>query len=413
MKEDKKTVAKKKKVNDMKTILNEEERLEQLYQHAVLVFNSMSCMTMTNSKLDMYDHLMNEFALLEDYKDSKDYVKQCKEQYKEIEKTIIETQYKDYCNRLEIAKSEKEYEELRLGFKELKDYKESVKMAKQCDRILATNFKKNKYAVIRKGCITLALIVIVIFANTRIGRYNISRAFNKLNLYSKSAEMYKDLGSYKDSKKRYKESSYKEAVKLQKAGKLEEAHKIFYDINEYQDSAERLVEIEETVLRDANIGDSVKIGASTWVILDKQEDKVLCIKKKPISNIVYNINDSEVTWETSQLRNYLNSEYIKDKFCEEEIAKIELTDVTTTDNTKYKTKGGNLTQDKLYILSLEEVVKYESVLENTVTKSSWLRTSGGLQCAVSVYNGKEVNDYGDLATKEHIYAYPMFWYSLK
>lgn len=413
MKENKKAVAKKKKVDGLEAELSQEERLEQLYQNAVRVFNSMSCMTMTKSKLDMYDHLKNEFASLEDYKDSKDFVKQCKEQSKEIEKTIIETQYKDYCNRLEIAKSEKDYEELRIGFKELKDYKESVKMSKQCERILATNFKKNKYAVIRKGCIALVLIVIIIFANTRIGKYNISRAFNKLNFYSKSAEMYKNLGSYKDSKKRYQESSYKEAVKLKKAGKLVEAHKIFYDINEYQDSVERLVEIEETVLRDANIGDSVNIGASTWIILDKQEDKVLCIKKKPISNVVYNTNDRNVTWETSQLRNYLNSEYMKEKFCEEEIAKIELTKVTTNDNTKYTTKGGNPTQDKLYILSLEEVLKYESVLENIVTKSSWLRSSGGLQSAVSVYNGKEVNDYGNLATKEHVYAYPMFWYLLK
>lgn len=413
MKEDKKATTKKKKVDNKVENLSEEELLEQQYQNAVTVFNSMSCMTMTKSKLDMYNHLKKEFGSFGDYKDSKDYVKQCREQYKKLEETIVQTEYENFCRRLEIAKSEKEYQELSKGFKKLKDYKESDKMAKQCDMILATNSKKNKNGVIRKGILVLALIVLIIFVNTRIGKYNVSRALNKLNFYSTSAEIYKKLGSYKDSKKRYAESSYKKAVKLQEDGKLKEAQEIFYDVNEYQDSAMRLLEIEKELLKEANIGDTVKVGASSWIILDKQNDKVLCIKEKPISNIVYNNIDENMTWEISGLRGYLNSEYIKEKFCEEEATKILPIEVVTTDNTKYNTKGGNKTQDKLFVLSLEEVQKYESVLKNIVTKSSWLRTSGGLQSAVSVYNGKEVNDYGNLATKEHVYAYPVFWYSIE
>lgn len=313
MKEDKKAATKKKKIDNKVDNISEEELLEQQYQNAVTVFKSMSCMTMTKSKLDMYNHLKKEFGSFGDYKNSKDYVKQCREQYKKLEETIVQIEYENYCSRLEVAKSEKEYQELSSGFKKLKDYKESDKMAKQCDIILATNSKKIKYVVIRKGILVLALILLIILVNTRIGKYNVSRVLNKLNLYSTSAEMYKKLGSYKDSKKRYAESSYKKAVKLQEDGKLKEAQEIFYDVNDYQDSAERLVEIEKTVLRNAIIGDSVKIGASTWIILDKQEDKALCIKKKPISNIVYNNNDENMTWETSWLRSYLNSEYINEK----------------------------------------------------------------------------------------------------
>ncbi|WP_455715250.1 DUF6273 domain-containing protein [Anaerosporobacter sp.] len=413
MKEDKQATIKKKKSNDKVDNLNDEELLEQQYQNAIRVFNSMSCMPMTQSKLDMYNHLKEEFDSLGDYKDSKTYVKQCKEQYKKLKEAIIEKEYEDCCNRLELAKSDKAYQELSRRFKKLKDYKESAKLAKQCDLILTTNAKKNKNGVIGKGLIALAIVCLLILSSTRFGRYNISRVLNKFTFYSSSAELYRNLDSYKDSKNRYKESSYNEAVRLQKDGKLKDAQKIFYDVNTYQDSAKRLVEIEKIILSDAQIGDTVKVGSSSWIILDKQEDKVLCIKKKPISNIVYNNNDGDVSWDTSQIRNYLNSEFIKENFSAEEAAKIEPSEVITIDNTKFNTKGGNKTQDRLYLLSLEDVDKYGSVLEDTVTKSSWLHTSGGLQSAVSVYNGKEVNNYGNLATKEHVYAYPMFWYSLE
>ncbi len=413
MKEEQKSVTKKKKVNVAIDNMSEEERLEQSYQRAILVFSNMSCMTMTESKLDMYKHLKKEFSSLGDYKDSKDYLKLCTDCYKEVEAGLIKKQYEDCCIKLELAKTEKEYQALSREFRKLKDYKESAKLAKQCERILESYSKKIKYAMIRKVSIVVVLIILLLLGNTRFGRYNISKVCNKLNFYSKSSEMYQSLGSYKDSNKRYKETAYKEAARLVKDGKYSESQKIYYDINGYLDSAVRLVSLEKRILEESKVGDKVQVGASLWIVLDKQEDKVLCIKYKPLSNIIYSDEEEDVTWESSQIRKYLNSDYIKEIFCEEEVANLLHTVVITSDNLKYKTKGGNQTQDKLYILSSDEAIKYESVLTNTVKKSSWLRSPGGLQCAVSVYNGKDVNSYGNLATKEHVYTYPVFWYSLK
>ena len=110
--------------------------------------------------------------------------------------------------------------------------------------------------------IIVVLIILLVLGNTRIGRYNISKVCNKLNFYGKSAEMYKSLGSYKDSSKRYKESAYKEAARLEKEGKYLETQKIYYDIHGYQDSAVRLVALEKRILEESNIGDKVKVGAS-------------------------------------------------------------------------------------------------------------------------------------------------------
>lgn len=412
MKEDQKSITKKKKVNVGIDNISKEEQLEQSYQRAVLVLTNMSCMTMTESKLDMYKHLMKEFSSMGDYKDAKDYVKLCTDCYKEIEAGLIKKEYEDCCIKLELAKTDKEYQELGHNFRKLKDYKESVMWAEQCERILETKEKKVKYALIRKMSIVVVLIILLVLGNTRVGRYNISKVCNKLNLHGKSAEMYKSLGSYKDSNKRYKESAYKEADRLEKEGEYLESQKIYYAINGYQDSAVRLVALEKRILEESNIGDKVKVGASLWIVLDKQEDKVLCIKYKPLSNIIYSDEEKDVTWETSQIRKYLNTEYIKKIFCEKEVNNILNTEVITSDNLKYNTSGGNHTQDKLYILSVEDIINYESELSNVVTKSSWLRSSGALQCAVSVYDGKDVNQYGNLATMEHV-IYPLFWYSLR
>jgi hypothetical protein len=72
----------------------------------------------------------------------------------------------------------------------------------------------------------------------------------------------------------------------------------------------------------------------------------------------YNKNFNDVTWEISAIRKYLNSEFLENKFSEEEIEKIIETEIPNHDNLWYGTKGGNDTKDKIFLLSLEEVDKY-------------------------------------------------------
>ncbi|WP_310603234.1 hypothetical protein, partial [Anaerosporobacter sp.] len=182
---EKKPVAKKKVAVTNK--LSKEEQLEQLYQKTIAVFNSMSCMTVTKSKLDMYNHLKNEFGSLKDYKDSEEYVKKCKENYEETEKMLIQKEYDYCCRHLELAKTEKDYSELSQAFKTLLDYKDSEELAQRCDKILKSKANKMKYAVIRKSGVVLALLVLVLFACTKPGRYNVARVFNKLTFYQRSA----------------------------------------------------------------------------------------------------------------------------------------------------------------------------------------------------------------------------------
>jgi len=98
-------------------------------------------------------------------------------------------------------------------------------------------------------------------------------------------------------------------------------------------------------------------GGYTWRVLDEQDDKLLLITEDIIELRPYNAAYEDVTWETCTLRAYLNGEFYS-KFSEQEQAMILETRNTNLDNQWFETDGGNDTMDKVFLLSLEEVVKY-------------------------------------------------------
>ena len=105
------------------------------------------------------------------------------------------------------------------------------------------------------------------------------------------------------------------------------------------------------------VGETVRFGKWDWRVLDVQDSKALLIAKNIIEQQPYNDEFATVTWEDCTLRKHLNSEFLK-KFSEEEQARICETENINLDNQWNGTKGGNNTKDKVFLLSIEEVVKY-------------------------------------------------------
>jgi len=100
-------------------------------------------------------------------------------------------------------------------------------------------------------------------------------------------------------------------------------------------------------------------GGYTWRVLDMQEDCALVITEGVIEMRPYHIweRDARATWETCTLRVYLN-DYFYREFSAQEQAIIRETLNTNTDNQWYGTNGGSSTSDKVFLLSLDEAVKY-------------------------------------------------------
>ncbi|MBR6407209.1 MAG: hypothetical protein IKS19_01250 [Clostridia bacterium] len=151
-------------------------------------------------------------------------------------------------------------------------------------------------------------------------------------------------------------------------------------------------------LEEAEIGDLVCFGKYDiktitddpdplfWRVIDKDDDKLLLLTDKLIGMAQYNESENQttpqtLTWENSTLRKVLNDpETLSSMFTDEELAKMQTThlenksandelmpqwsELLDSDGKKYselaaqEKKDDPATDDKLFILSYQEVVKY-------------------------------------------------------
>ena len=102
---------------------------------------------------------------------------------------------------------------------------------------------------------------------------------------------------------------------------------------------------------------NLRFGGYNWRVLDVQDGKALIITEDIIERRPYNADFTAVTWETCDLRKYLNGDFLK-KFTPEEQALIVETKIDDPDNLWYGAPGGNSTWDKVFLLSIGEADRY-------------------------------------------------------
>ena len=104
-------------------------------------------------------------------------------------------------------------------------------------------------------------------------------------------------------------------------------------------------------------GGKIQFGGYKWYVLEKQDGKMLILTEKIIKKRIYHRNESEITWEICDMRKYLNGEFYN-SFNEFDRSRIIEAANENSDNPWYGTSGGNSTTDRIFLLSIEEVVKY-------------------------------------------------------
>jgi hypothetical protein len=124
------------------------------------------------------------------------------------------------------------------------------------------------------------------------------------------------------------------------------------------------------------IGDIIPFGEYDWRVLDVREDMALIITEDIVEKRAYHYeftyvewyeSPAEATWETCDLRKYLNGEFL-DKLDSSRIVPITN---TNPDNPWYGTNGGNPTADKIFLLSLDEVVGYFGDSGDLKNRKGW------------------------------------------
>ena len=97
-----------------------------------------------------------------------------------------------------------------------------------------------------------------------------------------------------------------------------------------------------------------------WLVLKQDDEKMLVVSKYGLDYMKYPDDySSNISWENCSLRKSLNSDFINNSFSSEEQKNIILTQNTNKANKDfYSTVDGNMTEDKVFLLSIDEVQTY-------------------------------------------------------
>ena len=126
-------------------------------------------------------------------------------------------------------------------------------------------------------------------------------------------------------------------------------------------------------------GVSFFYGKHFWRILDVDEKTktMLVISDKAVCKNKYHEKEEPITWEQCTLREWLNEEFINEEFSEEEREAILVSHLKNPDNPRFGTKGGNDTDDKIFLLSIEEVLQYFKNDDDRAAENIWWLRSPG------------------------------------
>ena len=197
-------------------------------------------------------------------------------------------------------------------------------------------------------------------------------------------------------------SKYDRAIKCIDSGDYESAYILLKDIS-YKDSKEKCANIKtkynRILMRKAAVGNKITFGTYEqdndtsngaedieWLVLAKENNKILVISDKALDCQRYNAIHKEITWEQCSLRKWLNDSFLNTAFSEEERALIQSTTVSADKNPQYQYRNpGNATTDKVFLLSINEVHKYFSDINaRECSPTAYAKAQGA---RTSTYNG--------------------------
>jgi hypothetical protein len=137
---------------------------------------------------------------------------------------------------------------------------------------------------------------------------------------------------------------------------------------------------------------TIVFGGRNWLILAESGGKALIISENIVAERAYHPENDFMTWEECELRAWLNGEFY-DSFSAGEQGRIVTTTVVTPNNEEYDTPGGNDTEDKIFLLSVDEAYEYFADNDARVATDGgtdgvwwWLRSPGSSKTNVACVN---------------------------
>jgi len=385
----------------------------QTYKKLKRMMKTTKTMAICNSRVEMYKYLAKQFDKLDDYKKSQELAEKCRKKAKKTKKLIKKQIYETALEIKSNAKKPDDYKLAAAQFRKIPGYLDADELASQCDE-LAIKLEKS-FTIRRIGIFTFIIAAFascIVFIKTPFAKYELANFLMNTKSYDSAIKIYSKLGAYNDSVDKKSESYYKKAINLMEEGSLNEALKAITAAGDYKDSQEIKANIEKLIIKQSFVDDTVKFGKYDWRIMDINGNKALLMKKAPLTDIAYNNSLSEVTWESSSLRLWLNSDFLADAFSEEERRSILLSRNTNNSNPLTGIDGGNDTDDYIFILNIDEAKKYKDLIPKS-DYNLWLRTPGNTKSrAAFISSDKKIMENGYEVNSDMMAVKPVLWLNL-
>ena len=95
-----------------------------------------------------------------------------------------------------------------------------------------------------------------------------------------------------------------------------------------------------------------------WEVLDVDDNRALLVSRYVLDCQPYNDYYGSITWKYCSLRKWLNSKFLKTAFTAEERVRIPTVVLSNPDNPVFGTDGGGNTRDRVFLLSVDEILEY-------------------------------------------------------
>ena len=103
--------------------------------------------------------------------------------------------------------------------------------------------------------------------------------------------------------------------------------------------------------------DAYKFAEIDWIVLEQRDNRLLLLSERILEEKDYHSRDVAVSWGNSTMRDYLKGKFYN-RFSNQDKERIYTGANINKNNQWFNTPGGNDTIDHVFLLSLEELVKY-------------------------------------------------------
>ena len=304
--------------------------------------------------------------------------------YNDAEKQILITRYEEGMDKLEAG----DWDGAREAFKQAEQYNDAPTQINEVTYQEASALEKSGNQEKAHELFVSLGKYSDSFERAKKPYYELGLVKRTEGKWDEAREAFALAGEYNDAKDQIRETYYMEAASCFERSEYKKAYTIYIKIQDYKDvktllaSKKELLSVaeEQELARKPfrSVGNCVEFGHYPhtetgtdlidieWIVLDVQDNKVLLISKNgldavPFVESSYSSKSQENIWEKSYARRWLNESFIDTAFSTAEKNAIITSFVDNSQSqgsSEFKSKGYGETQDKVFLLSYAEVIKY-------------------------------------------------------